>query len=343
MVLSVQYMRAIAALLVLIGHSAWKGEQYSSNPLEWFHVGGVGVDLFFIISGFIMCYTTYRKEIDFGRFMKARLTRIFPLYWVLTTVALFVFILFPGKVNSSGGTTSIIHSYTLFPTEAKYLINNGWTLSYELLFYLIFGLGLIFSGRLKIVVPGIIILSLVAVGQLLGSPQYILTFLTSPLLIEFVFGISVFLVLRKIKLNAGFAIGFIAISILLLISVNMSGGAQLGAKIRVVDYGMPALLFFVGMLSLEPFFKKNDATLISKVFYGIGNSSYSLYLLHPFVLSFSAIALQKIGVNKMGYPFVTLLVISSVLAGHLCYLLLEKPLLLMFKKAAWRGEKTLKL
>lgn len=87
MIYSVQYMRAIAALIVVVSHSAWKGEQYSSDPLSFFNVGGAGVDLFFIISGFIMCHTVENKQIKILSFIKARIRRIIPIYWVLTTLA----------------------------------------------------------------------------------------------------------------------------------------------------------------------------------------------------------------------------------------------------------------
>ncbi|NJN75784.1 MAG: acyltransferase [Synechococcaceae cyanobacterium RL_1_2] len=91
MLYSVQYMRAIAALLVVIGHAAWKGEQYSYDPLFWFQIGGSGVDLFFIISGYIMCYTVDKKKINLFNFIKARIVRIMPLYWILTSLALIAF------------------------------------------------------------------------------------------------------------------------------------------------------------------------------------------------------------------------------------------------------------
>ena len=95
MIFSIQYMRAIAALLVVINHAAWKGAQFSTDPLGWFNIGGAGVDLFFIISGYIMCHTVYLKKKNFSSFLNARLKRIMPLYWVLTTMALTIFIIFP--------------------------------------------------------------------------------------------------------------------------------------------------------------------------------------------------------------------------------------------------------
>jgi hypothetical protein len=108
---------------VLLHHAAWKGVQYSTDPLSWFHVGSAGIDLFFIISGFIMCFATenkHQQKGSFRKFIKNRVLRIIPLYLILTTVALIVYIIYPEKVNSTGGKTSIIDSYFLIPTESYY-------------------------------------------------------------------------------------------------------------------------------------------------------------------------------------------------------------------------------
>ena len=99
------------------------------------------MELFFIISGFIMCHTTQSSQgrwKDVGHFMVNRFTRILPLYWLLTALALVVFLIAPDKVNSSGGDTKIWQSFLLVPSEGKFLIMNGWTLTYEFFFYLLF-------------------------------------------------------------------------------------------------------------------------------------------------------------------------------------------------------------
>lgn len=146
MILSIQYLRALACCMVLLSHISFKLKVHSINHLEWFKIGELGVDLFFIISGFIMCLTADQKENRFLDFMTKRLLRVIPIYWILTSVALIVYIYSPSLVNSSGGSTSVIYSYLLLPTPEKYLINNGWTLSYEFYFYLLFSMCL-FAGK----------------------------------------------------------------------------------------------------------------------------------------------------------------------------------------------------
>ncbi|MEI8617879.1 acyltransferase family protein [Pseudoalteromonas sp. B193] len=72
--LSIQYLRALAAFMVLLTHTSFKLENNGSDLLSWFNIGGYGVDLFFIISGFIMCLTVQNKKINFTTFMKLRVS-----------------------------------------------------------------------------------------------------------------------------------------------------------------------------------------------------------------------------------------------------------------------------
>lgn len=123
MIYSIQYLRGIAALLVVLHHATHKGFQYGNSSLDWLKIDSSGVDLFFIISGFIMCYTTHNKSIDFYTFIKNRIERIIPLYWFFSVLALIIFLIAPQYVNSSGGNTGVLASFLLIPNGQKYLVN----------------------------------------------------------------------------------------------------------------------------------------------------------------------------------------------------------------------------
>lgn len=317
-------MRAIAALMVVIFHSAEKGGQYSYDPLSWFTVGNAGVDLFFIISGFIMCHTVDKKDVDFIRFIKSRLHRIIPIYWLLTSFALVVFLIAPEKVNSSGGNTNIFTSYFLLPTEDKYLIQNGWTLRFEFLFYLIFAISLSIKAAYKYLVPMGIIFGLVSLGGLFPPTTYLSQFFLSPMLLEFTFGIAAFYLFhnRTVKVGPRFGVLLILTSVTLIVLVSH----YKLENYRVIVYGIPALFFFLGMLAMEPAIIENKSNMLLRMLKQIGDSSYSLYLFHPFALVGCSIILSKMGLNQFGYLFVILLVVCSVISGHLCYLYMEKPL-----------------
>ena len=322
MLISIQYMRAIAAILVVIHHAAWKGEQYSTNPLEGFVVGNIGVDLFFIISGYIMCFTSYKREVSFLAFIRARIIRIIPLYWVLTSVALLIYLLLPDKVNSSGGSTNILASYLLYPVEGKYLVQNGWSLSYEFYFYFIFALGLSILLFKRYVSTVVILMVLVLLGFFLDSGNIYINFLTNQLLAEFIMGIVAFFVVRKCIIPKNISLLIIFLSVTWVFYLNIGEGVG----VRLIDYGIPCCFFFIAFLSLEKYLVKASKRYWVSIFQHLGDSSYSLYLFHPFVLTIMSIMMSQVNLDQYAYVFVTLLIVASIIGGHCCYLFLEQPL-----------------
>jgi peptidoglycan/LPS O-acetylase OafA/YrhL len=185
---SVQIMRGLAAFMVVAHHCAWKGQQYSTDPWRGFRAGEAGVDLFFVISGFIMCEATNRRPIGFGAFLKARALRILPLYWLLSLVALACWRIAPQWVNSKGGDTVVLESFLLLPTTGLYLIQNGWTLSYEFLFYAIFALGLLWRGAARHALPFALLVLLASAGLLWRPASLAGQFFTHASLFEFAMG-----------------------------------------------------------------------------------------------------------------------------------------------------------
>lgn len=318
MFISVQYLRAIAAFMVLLSHSVFKLELNGSTLLGWYQIGGYGVDLFFIISGFIMCLTIERKKDSFFSFMKKRIVRIIPLYWVLTSVALVIFLLLPSAVNSSGGETSVIASYFLIPNGSKYLINNGWTLSYEFYFYFIFSLCLAF-GTFQKQVTSFLLAFLALIGIVFSFQNPLLTFLTNPLLLEFILGIIAFKLIRNYRPSISLCTFFIFIGVAGLIQVNSFGGVTTALG-RSLNGGLPMFFIFIGLVSLERKLKMN------KPLYELGMSSYSLYLLHPFSLALVTIVFKKLGLIDHSLIYLVTMLITSLVMGWLCYYYLEMKL-----------------
>jgi exopolysaccharide production protein ExoZ len=322
MIVSIQYMRAIAVLLVIFYHAMSKGKIYSGTSWDWLNFGEAGVDLFFIISGYIMCYATYRKKTNIYEFIKARIIRIMPLYWILSTVALLIYLVMPDKINSSGGDTSILNSFSLIPSSSKFLIQNGWTLSYEFFFYIIFSFGLIFSTFKKHLIPVIILTILVILGQLFRPDNVYLGFMTNSILIEFIMGIAVFNLAQKYSFSRNVSLFLCLAGISLL--AYISDWAE--TNNRVIGYGIPCLLFFIGMTNLENDLQKNKHNPVGKILGKIGDSSYSTYLIHPFFLVLASLIASKLGLVNFGNLFIITLVSGSVLTGWICYITLEKPI-----------------
>ncbi|MEH5074017.1 acyltransferase [Enterobacter cloacae] len=326
MLYSIQFLRGIAALLVVFHHTAYKGQVYNTGTFGWLTIGSSGVDLFFVISGFIMCYTTHDKDITFTKFIMHRIKRIIPLYWFFSFAALFVYIFAPSLVNSSGGNTSVVDSFFLLPTESKYLVQNGWTLTYEFYYYIIFSLIILFLPveKGKYIILTVVLFAFPCIGAFFKTDNLYINFLLSNWLVEFGFGVLLFLIYQKGLVNFKFGLVMLIAAFLMLIFVNQY--PSLTIKIdRAFLIGIPMAMLFYSLLSFE-FILKNRKNVISNVFEKIGDSSYSLYLSHPFVLSPVAIISNKIGIKNSSL-FGLLLVGTALIVGFLVYSGIEKRMI----------------
>lgn len=324
---SIQHLRGLAATLVLIHHAIHKQGQISGTGGAW-DFGISGVDLFFIISGFIMCHVTATRETRPSDFLMARVRRIIPLYWALSLVALAVYVVKPSLVNSSGGSTSLIGSFTLVPTGDKFLIQNGWTLSYEFLFYLVFALVLWAKTRYRLSAVVYLLITLVTAGALLSPTQPTVAFATNPILLEFVMGIAAYAYIasgaKPPVVNAtALAIGVAGLIYASTVPVG---------DYRSLYYGLPFALVFIALVGSETLISRFSNTAISRLSTSIGDASYSIYLSHPFVLAGLGNIFKKLHLSPM--LAVALMTVIALAAGYFCHITLEKKLTALFGKPA---------
>jgi exopolysaccharide production protein ExoZ len=320
----IQYLRGFAAVSVLLHHVAFKLSRYESSPLGWLHCADAGVDVFFVISGFVMTHSVRDKHgavASVGEFLRGRVARIIPLYWALTLVANLVFFLAPGLVNSSGGKTGVLASYFLLPTGEKYLIQNGWTLAYEFYFYALFAVGLLLprtAGR-AVVIAMLCLLGCSSIVLMQRGP--VQEFLFDPLLLEFAGGMLLYLMYERALGLPGLArvaVAAVAVSLWLLVNARHSTG------IRVLDYGVPAWLICLAAVSRQ----RELPPLRSSLLRWLGDISYSLYLVHPFVIAAVMVVLAHGPHFMASRPLVALCldVGAAIVAGGLLYRFVEKPL-----------------
>jgi exopolysaccharide production protein ExoZ len=193
-----QALRAVAAWLVVIDHAllAISGDVPESpvTQLAW-TLGDTGVYMFFVISGFIMVVISWR---DFARpragaiFLRRRFTRIAPLYWIATIGAL-IFHGFSGTHVSGFHVSEFIRSLLFIPDTDKAgrvapILQQGWTLSYEMMFYVLFGVALALKRRVAVVALVCALVALVLLKPFL--PAGLPTALASPIVLWFVLGIA---------------------------------------------------------------------------------------------------------------------------------------------------------
>jgi peptidoglycan/LPS O-acetylase OafA/YrhL len=314
-------MRAIAAITVVIFHINTKTERYADYSLGWSLFGGIGVDIFFIISGYIMMHISSIKETNIKSFLKARVIRVMPIYWLLTLLSLFVYLYNPNLVNSSHPETAIWSSFILLPGNGTFLVLVGWTLTYEFLFYIIFSTSLLIKSEYKYYVP----ILLISILTLYGFLSDCHSFVCNERLLEFVFGIILYKTRDKYNFNKLFLLLIFLLSIFLFINFDTN---------IIIDNGIPSLLFFFVMINMESVFQKYKKSYVSILMNKLGESSYSLYLTHIFTMGISIILLNKMNDEfVLFYPntFALILLVFSTIVGYIFHILIEKNIAKVLK------------
>ena len=260
---SIQVLRAVAACAVVFLH-AYPNPR---APIGNAGYGAFGVDLFFVISGFIMAQVAQGRSA--GQFLRDRVWRIYPLWWVAVVPWLFMV---------PRGSVSAASSLTLWPIFAgQYyvpVLKVGWTLSFELIFYT--GMTLALASRA--VVP-LAIYAFLLVGGL-TTPSPLLHFVGSPMGLEFLMGLTI----ARLPRRAVFA-WFIPVGLgLLLLTSPGVGDADATLRgddviLRAIEWGLPAAMIVWGALSIEHQFQREPL----HPFVFMGDASYSIYLFHPLV------------------------------------------------------------
>jgi exopolysaccharide production protein ExoZ len=346
---SIQILRGIAALFIVIGHSqgaagelaALSGQTFSPlRSMPW----GVGVDLFFVISGFIIFHSSRKYEgtpHPSRTFFAHRIARLVPLYWLCTalflSVAVFKKSLGFAQADEFPSLLAIISSLVFFPFNAHPLSNGlafpvynlGWTLNYEMYFYALFALCLghshsrsawrILAGLCCIVIFGFIF-----------SPDLLpFSFWSQPIILEFGAGIVIGVAYRQgVSLQLPVRLGLIGSGLLLLLVLPFGApadieGTNLNDFVRVYTWGVPAALIIAGA-ALGPDVKAGSWLSVP---IEIGNASYSLYLVHPFVIFVLSLMFRRLGLlNFVPLPiFVGLVIVFAPLVAVISYRLFERP------------------
>jgi len=322
MYVTVQYLRAAAALSVLLYHIVpFYGPVHGYYPF----VFASGVDLFFVISGFIMVATT-RKGFDPAAFAWARFWRVVPYWWVMLFAYIGLRYLLNDPVPQTG---DIVKSALLIPhfnqtwNEPLPILGPGWSLTNELVFYFIFGLTLACSVGRPLLHLGMLFgafTALVAMRLLAAPDSAIGIRLTSPMFFEFLLGSAVAYYLEPItRYLKRYRLALLAGGLAMLVVVNPLYFRE--GLPRVVVFGLPYMLVLAGLLLYEPQARRVELAFLRK----IGDASYSLYLTHTLVV----VVLERSGLFTVLPPVLATAaaVGIAVWVALLAHALLEKPLL----------------
>ena len=306
---TIQALRAVAALLVLVYHTraiemdaiARKGLNEAPMLSTFVQNGFSGVDFFFVISGFIMIYVTGKVQprlATAGAFLFARAARIYPLWWLFAAIMTAYFFLAYGGVPFGAETLEdgsrmmrensalhLIYSYALLPQLTVPIHGVGWTLVHEMHFYIGFALLILLPRRfLPLGLAGWA--AIILLGTLTGLQQPTATdyisLLLHPLSLEFLGGCAAALLIcsgRRFKPMTVLVVGLIAFVAALYLQPYPTD-FTLGWG-RVLFFGIPSILIVYGAAALEA----EDRVRVPRSFVVLGDWSYALYLGHTLVLS----------------------------------------------------------
>jgi exopolysaccharide production protein ExoZ len=325
---SVQWLRAIAAMMIVIYHVDSNAnslrEQAGLAPsalssIPW----SFGIHIFFVISGFIMILTTK----NFGEpgawkvFLLRRIIRIVPLYWILTTVMVLVLLMAPHSVGIAGHKFSyILNSYFFIPVlrapeDLRPLLGPGWTLDYEMYFYVAMAFATLWPRRLGIAALTVAFVALAWYGRDLDKSTPIAFAWTDGIILEFILGIFLGLLFET-----GWRIhGALAACLV------MAGTALAIPEFQwpaVLSAGIPAVMIVGGFVLCPPL----TDSIATQWLTHLGNASYSIYLSHAMVLR----PLRDVCVRLVDGPWSPFLlfcagVTLSVVVGCLIHHLIEQP------------------
>ena len=309
---SIQYLRAIAAISVLCFHVS---ETYGLN----FRIGAAGVDIFFVISGFIMWVTTAGKPIGPQEFMWRRIIRIVPLYWIATLATFAVAVLKPQfffDTNSSvGNLLGSLFFVPIVKDEALHpVVEQGWTLSYEMFFYLIFSVSLLLPEfrRLWFLIAA---LSAIVVAHFLLPTGYAAIF-TQPIILEFAAGIVIgHLWKQGYRLPFPAAVGLLIAGFVLLVANDPLPHLE-----RAIRWGLPAVLLLSGAVFAE---RERGVPKLAFLHF-LGDASYSIYLWHVLTGVLVTALLLRIGIPHGMQP--ALIALGSLAFAIVCYWCIERPI-----------------
>jgi len=270
--LTIQYLRGIASLFILGYHLTLR---YGGTIA----VGAFRTDLFFVVSGFIVWVITVDRTIDPATFMARRIIRLVPNYWLATTATALLILAKPNftyghELDSFRFLGSLFFLPTLSHDRILPVVLQGWTLVYEMMFYILISASLYVTQRYRSLVIAATISALVVAHLLLPEAHFLS--LTNPnILLEFLAGVMLGVVWKNAKLGPKWALLCLAAG---LIGVALSEYYRPEVP-AIVKYGIPSVLMVAGAV----FYEKVRGIPEIRVLRFLGDASYSIFIWHVFV------------------------------------------------------------
>jgi exopolysaccharide production protein ExoZ len=337
---SIQYLRGISAVMVIFYHAAIQSAAISGLYVPT--SGKFGVDIFFVISGFVMWTGVSGRRTNPVIFLKKRFCRIVPLYWGFTLIAALIALLMPGLLRST--IFSLPHlaaSLAFIPwinpaasspeliERLTPVVTPGWTLNFEMLFYAMFASILMLPRYLMFLALCLEMVLLHYCAVALGGQTPLAQFYAQGVMFEFLFGVAVAI------LNAHYRppMRLIAVALVLAaLPVLLWADLVQPVESRWLWLGIPAAVLVAALVGMENAGWMPRADWLGR----IGAGTYSIYLSHVFVIAAARIVIQLSGAaGWMMQPlvFVPLAIVASVGVGMCVHYRIERPVTAWWSRA----------
>ncbi len=321
--------RAIAALLVVVHHATLLAAQprylgayaFAAAPVFF----NAGVDFFFVLSGFIIAYVHWGdigRPAALGGYARARLTRIFPLYWAILIPLAAIYALRPelGEPRQHD-PIYVATSLILWPMPQQPVLGVAWSLTYEMLFYLLFA-GAVAAGRRSAWLAAAWAVAIVGFG-LGGGASYPADFLLSAHNLQFLMGVGAAALLRtRAAPRPAVLLGAGAAAFAFVVGVAEPRLGLTDPLAVAAALGLASTACLVGAAELERGGRLRAPGWLTS----LGGASYAVYLVHVVAQSFGIRLLLKAGLRQPE-ALVVALAVLGVGVGLLCHRLVERPLL----------------
>ncbi len=335
-----QVLRAVAALLVVGYHLSLRGHELLDRRLAdgSLNFGAAGVDAFFVLSGFII-YSVHRRDIgrpSQGRsYLLKRVIRIYPIYWIVTLVALPIYLAGYG-VATKRSLAVIVKSFLLIPQNPGVfpVINVGWTLSYEVFFYAMFLLLIIAPRSIAValwalwLIPTAIVTALVITVAWQPPFTLLYTFVWDGRNLEFLLGVAVAWAVHRVDIRRPGLLVVAGSAVFLGAGLWITQSRWLALHFTahpLILFGLPSAVVVLGIAAADlRSTRRPPGTMIH-----LGDASYVLYLIHFGVITGAYLLFRELGLagSNAFEPYVVAVAIAVSVAAFGVYRFLERPML----------------